>query len=228
MNIYLLNRNFRRVIFLDPDIKLFNTLTHLFNSLDGANILLTPHILSPIPIDGKKPQEQSFLMFGIYNLGFIGISHTDESMNFLRWWKNRTFSLGYMDTYHGIYVDQLPINQAPLFFKSVLVLQDRGLNMAPWNLHERWLSNTNGQLMVNHEEILKFYHFSSYKAGIPELPEHYYDRFVMKDRPDLLQIYQEYDNNLIEAGLSRISENSQRLRRPAAEASKKTPSAEMD
>jgi hypothetical protein len=40
-------RKFRRVIFLDPDIKLFNTLTHLFASLDNANILLTPHTFRP-------------------------------------------------------------------------------------------------------------------------------------------------------------------------------------
>jgi hypothetical protein len=209
-------RKYQRVIFLDPDIKLFNPLTHLFTSLDHANILLTPHILSPIPMDEKKPQEQSFLMFGIYNLGFIGVSRSDESLKFLQWWKKRTYILGNMDTYHGNFVDQLPLNQAPVFFKSVMILLDPGLNMAPWNLHERWLTNNNGQWMVNDEEPLRFYHFSSFKAGVPELPGHYYNRFVMKDRPDLLQIYQEYNKNLIESGydqFQKISNSYENLHR---------------
>jgi len=199
-------RKFQRAIFLDPDIKLFNPLAHLFTSLNDANILLTPHILSPIPIDEKRPQEQSFLTFGIYNLGFIGVRHTHESLKFLQWWKSRTYAHGNMDTYHGNYVDQLPMNQAPLFFRSVLILSDRGLNMAPWNLHERWLTNSNGQWMVNEMESLKFYHFSSFIAGKPELPVHHYNRFTLKDRPDLLVIYQEYNKNLIESGYNQFQQ----------------------
>ena len=61
-------------------------------------------------------------MFGIYNLGFIGVSHTMESMKFLQWWKTRTYELGFIDTYKGIFVDQLPVNHVPVFFESVQVL----------------------------------------------------------------------------------------------------------
>jgi hypothetical protein len=197
-------RKIQKAAFLDPDVKLFYPLSYLFSNLDDANILLTPHILSPIPIDEKKPQEQSFLMFGIYNLGFVGVRHSDESLKFLQWWKSRTYTYGNRDTYHGNYVDQLPVNQVPLFFKSVMILKDHGLNMAPWNLHERRLSNTNGQWMVNDEEQLKFYHFSSFKAGVIELPLHYYNRFTLKDRPDLLPIYEEYNKNLVESGYDQL------------------------
>jgi hypothetical protein len=195
-----LERNFQRAIFLDPDIRLFDSVSHLFSKLLSANLLLTPHILSPIPMDGKTPREQTFLIFGLYNLGFLGVSHSTESLNFLQWWKQRTYEHGFIDTYKGIFVDQLPVNLVPVFFQAVQVLHDPGLNMAPWNLHERELELSNGKLLVNGSDSLKFYHFSSFKAGNIELPLHHYNRFLLKDRPDLLPIYQDYNKDLLEAG----------------------------
>jgi len=193
-------RKITQAVFLDPDIKFYHSVSFLFTDFIQANILLTPHIYSPIPPDGKKPDEQSFLMFGIYNLGFISVRNTEESLRFLQWWKSRTYEFGYADTYKGIFVDQLPVNLVPLFFKSVHILEDRGMNMAPWNLHERWLDNRNGELFVNRQDRLKFYHFSSFITGEPELPQHHYNRFLLKDRPDLQQIYTDYNNELLSAG----------------------------
>ncbi len=193
-------RKITQAVFLDPDIKIYHPLSFLFTDFIQANILLTPHIYSPIPSDGHKPDEQSFLIFGIYNLGFISVRNTEESGRFLHWWKSRTYEFGYADTYKGIFVDQLPVNLAPLFFKSVFILEDRGMNMAPWNLHERWLEKRNGEFFVNRQERLKFYHFSSFITGQPELPLHYYNRFRLDDRPDLQEIYADYHDDLMSAG----------------------------
>ncbi len=193
-------RNLDRVIYLDPDIRVFHSLGYLFTLMESVNILLTPHILSPVPMDGKKPGEENFLMFGIYNLGFIGVKNSLESMRFISWWKSRTFELGYMDTYKGIFVDQLPVNHVPVFFSSVLILKDPGLNMAPWNLHERFLNYRENEIYVNHDQPLKFYHFSSFISGHPELPQIHYTRFVLRDRPDLTALYFEYNKALLEAG----------------------------
>jgi hypothetical protein len=196
-------RQVRSAVYLDPDIKLFNSLSHLFTDHATANILLTPHIYSPIPADGKKPDEQSFLIFGIFNLGFISVRNTTESLKFLSWWKSRTYNLGYMDTYKGYFVDQLPVNLVPIFFNSVHILKDMGMNMAPWNLHERWLDYKDGHFCVNQTDRLKFYHFSSFIIDQPELPQHHYNRYLLKDRPDLQKIYQEYNEELLSAGFNR-------------------------
>jgi hypothetical protein len=59
-------RKISQAVFLDPDIKFFHSLQFLFTDFPDSDILLTPHIYSPIPADGKKPDEQSFLIFGIY------------------------------------------------------------------------------------------------------------------------------------------------------------------
>jgi hypothetical protein len=198
-------RGARCAVYLDPDIKLFHSLSFLFTDFTNKNILLTPHIYTPIPMDGKKPEEQSFLIFGIYNLGFIAINNTAESLKFLAWWKTRTYLHGSMDTYKGFFVDQLPLNYAPLFFRGVYMLEDYGMNMAPWNLHERWLDYRDEKIFVNQHETLKFYHFSSFRVDQPELPQQYYNRYLLENRPDLQTIYHDYKTELLAAGFRRFT-----------------------
>lgn len=188
-----------KVIYLDPDIKVFSSLSFLFEALETDAILLTPHIYTPIPIDGKLPGEHTFLNYGLYNLGFVALKNNSESLAFAQWWKEHTYKQGYIRPEDGIFVDQLPVNFAPFFFKNVKVMQDWGLNMAPWNLHERHLTYRDGEYWVNDSIPLKFYHFSSFKVDSHDLPP-YYNRFTMKDRPDLYEIHAAYNEELKAAG----------------------------
>lgn len=195
-----LERGLPHAVYLDPDIRVFQPMDFLAPALQQHTILLTPHICSPIPPDGQAPSENTFLNFGIYNLGFIAIANKGEALRFLSWWKTHTYRQGYIDIYKGIFVDQLPINHAPVFFEGVKVLPGKGLNMAPWNLHERRLSHVSGRYLVNEETPLVFYHFSSFKMRNIELPAHVYNRYRLSDRPDLVPLYQEYNTALLAAG----------------------------
>jgi hypothetical protein len=193
-------KNADQVIYLDPDIKLFDTLDELQDKLANNSIILTAHIYTPIPFDGKTPGENSFLNYGLYNLGFIGLSKSSETNRFVDWWKNWTYQNGYIKVCDGLFVDQLPINLVPLFFKGVHILNHMGYNMAPWNLHERYLSFKGNTYWVNENEKLKFYHFSSFKVNSGELPMHHYNRFSIESRPDLMKIYTDYNEELLSSG----------------------------
>lgn len=193
-------RDIDEAIFFDPDIKIFAPFHFLFDELQQNNILLTPHICSPIPFDGKTPLENSFLNFGIYNLGFLAAKNSDETKSFLDWWKMHTYFRGNIDVYNGVFVDQLPINLAPVFFKGVKILCNKGLNMAPWNLHERKLLKEKENYVVDKSEPLIFYHFSSFKTNNIELPLSQYDRYRLDERSLLKEIYLEYRDDLINNG----------------------------
>jgi hypothetical protein len=198
---YLLHeKHMHKVLYLDPDIQVFSPLTTLYEMLDRADILLTPHIYTPIPIDGKTPAEHTFLNYGIYNLGFAGVSNREAAHRFTSWWKEHTYQEGFIAVEKGIFVDQLPVNHAPLFFNTAHILQHRGANMAPWNLHERYLSLQQGKYVVNENEALLFYHFSSFRVDSNELPLHYYNRFTLAARPDLQPLYAAYNEALKAAG----------------------------
>ncbi len=181
------------IFYFDPDIMVLTPLADLEKEFNNGNsILLTPHILAPIPIDGKEPFENRFLNYGIYNLGFLGLKVNDISRSLLSWWGDRTQKFGFNKPEDGFFVDQLWFNLAPLFFKGVNVLTNPGYNMGPWNLQERELSCIDNEYFVNKDYKLTFYHFSSYKYTKPSLIAHNYERYSFKDNASLEKLYQNY------------------------------------
>ncbi len=199
---YLLNYNseIECVFYFDPDIKIFNSLITLEKEFDLNDILLTPHTLKPIPLDGLEPQESVFLNYGIYNLGFIGVKNGSEHVNkMLDWWEERKFKNGYIDVANGIFVDQLYMNHVPLFFEKVKVLPDYGYNAAPWNLHERsQIKLEQEHYKMEDNSILTFFHFSSYTYLNPQKLSKAYNRYSFENCSDLIPLYKDYHNELLQ------------------------------
>jgi hypothetical protein len=198
-------RDSERVIYLDPDIKVFAPLSDLDRALDEASVVLTPHALTPIPLDGKSPTDTAFLRFGVFNLGFIALKRSAETRRLAAWWRERTYAAGHIRPEDGVFVDQLYINLVPVLFAGVLILRHPGHNMAPWNLHERTLTPDGEGYRVNGTARLVFFHFSSFRIDSGDLPVHTYNRFSMKDRPDLVDLYRDYTEELRRAGHARYS-----------------------
>jgi hypothetical protein len=192
--------------YIDPDILILNDLTTIekeFN--ETSKILLTPHILSPIPLDGKTPGENLFLNYGIFNLGFLGLKNPELSDPFLKWWEERTYHLGFDNTSKGLFVDQLWFNLVPVFFDNVKISGHPGLNMAPWNLHERKLNEDKIVSFLNQTFPLIFYHFSKYSISSPGVLSSNYDRYDFETNNDLRDIYKEYSDLLIKNGIHKLS-----------------------
>jgi hypothetical protein len=185
------------VLYLDPDVMVFSSLERIYADLDKHSLVLTPHILSPIPLDGCEPGENIFLTYGTYNLGFIGVANKPEGRRFLDWWAERTFSLGYINTEQGMFVDQLWLNLAPVFFDNVKVSRDPGLNVAYWNLHERKIRRKNVGFFINDKFPLVFYHFSSYRLADPLSMSPHQNRYTFETRPDVAELFETYRNNVI-------------------------------
>lgn len=196
----------KKIIYFDPDIKIFSSLEFMLLELDTAEIILTPHILTAILPDEFEPQENIFLNYGLYNLGFLGLrTHTKNVNTFLDWWEERILHNGFANVAQGFFVDQLPVNFVPIFFKNVNILRAFGYNMAPWNLHERVIvEETDDNLLINDGSPLYFYHFSAYDYKKPDqLCKDYYTRFNFKKRPDLVKIYADYKKELFNNGVER-------------------------
>lgn len=184
--------------YLDPDTCTYMSLKEIEKEMGPDNsMLLTPHELSPLPFDGKHPADNTFLNAGIYNLGFLGLKVTEESKRMLEWWCAFLAEHCVIDHAKGLFVDQLPMELVPLFFKEVKVSRHRGINAAYWNLHERTIEIKNGQYLVNGNYPLVMYHFSSYKIDNPDLISCHCDRHEM-NTPALKQLFGDYRNKLLQ------------------------------
>lgn len=195
---YLLDLGYEKIIYLDPDIMVFNSLDFIYDILDQHSIVLTPHLSKPLSANEQCfPPENMFLLAGTFNLGFIGILNSRDSIEFINWWSRKCFTDCIIDAYQsGCFVDQKWCTLIPGFFDSVYILRHQGCNMAVWNLHERKLSNQ----IVNGSFPLIFYHFSGYNPYDRDSVTKNQSLFTLANRPDLCTIFDEYTKCLFDNG----------------------------
>ena len=156
------------VVYFDPDILVTAPLDALRQALGSAGIVLTPHLLAPIPQDGREPTESSILIAGAYNLGFVGLRAATETEAFLLWWEERLRDACVVDLPRGLMVDQKWVDLVPGIFPSTGMLRDPTYNVAYWNIHARPLEERGGRFLV-HGRPLTFFHFSGFNPAKPQV-----------------------------------------------------------
>lgn len=127
-----------KVIYFDPDIRIYKPLSLIYDLLRESDVVLTPHILKPMEGD-DFPRERECLHSGLYNLGFIAVSVRCLANGFLDWWEKRCLELGYKDFSEGLFVDQKWMDLATCLFKKVFILEHLGCDIGYWSLQERVL-----------------------------------------------------------------------------------------
>ncbi len=163
-------KKYDKVIFTDPDVYFFNSLNLVFSELEHHSILLTPHILElQEDFKGDYP-DYLFLVNGTFNLGFLGLSAGESTQRFLKWWHNRLVQYCFFDNEKGMATDQKWINMIPSFFspQEMKISFNKGMNVAPWNFHERKIIDIDDVISVTERENnintspLLFVHFSGF------------------------------------------------------------------
>ena len=184
--------NLESVIYFDPDMLVYSHLEDLDNHLKEYNFVITPHILSPLRDDGLALDEKQINNTGIYNLGFIAMSCSEESKCFIDWWKERLYKNCYINFEKGLFVDQIWINFLPIYYENTLIERDLGYNVAYWNLHERTVCFENEEYTINGKTALKFYHFSGFLLNEPNEISKYQNRYTFKQKKDVRPLFDEY------------------------------------
>jgi len=198
----MINRRGEPVIYLDPDIQIFGNLAALTTAAQVHGLVLTPHVITPIPRDGLLPEEKTIMAAGQYNLGFIGVSDSTASRQFLSWWQERLRFDAIIDPYQMLFTDQRWIDMVPCLFPHTIE-RNPGYNVAYWNLHERPLSaSSSGKLLAGGEE-LRFFHFSGYSPSIPHLLSKFggnRPRVLLSENPVLRGLCDDYRELLTQCG----------------------------
>jgi hypothetical protein len=154
------------VLYFDPDILLFSRLDDVVDALAQSSVLLTPHQTTPeSTMAGIIGNEMTSLLYGSYNLGFIGVASDSVGSAFAQWWCDRLYHFCRDDPARGLFTDQRWIDLVPSLFDRVGILRSTRLNVAAWNWNHRSLSqSTDGDFLVNGEP-LGFYHFTGIDSG---------------------------------------------------------------
>lgn len=191
---------YQNVVYLDPDIFVYDSLNKIFSSLEKYSYILTPHFFTPIH-DDKLLTEAVCLQTGTFNLGFFAIKNDEIGRNLIDWWQLKLKSQCWLKEEAGFFVDQKWMNLSIAYFDNYLIDKDPGLNAAHWNLHERAFSkNENNEWVVNNTDKLLFFHFSSYKPELPNKIAAWHNRFTFQTRSDIIPLFSDYRTQLIDNG----------------------------
>lgn len=127
--LYLLEKDptLDTIAYIDADIYFYAPPDEIYRELASGSILIIPHSYSP----GEKHREKTS---GIYNVGMMIFRNDANALAALRWWKDRVIEWCYARYEDGRFGDQLYLNDWPTRFPGVHVLENRGANVASWNI----------------------------------------------------------------------------------------------
>ena len=191
---------YQKVIYLDPDIYVYSSLSDVFSVLDNYNIALTPHMLQPQYVHHHDRHdivsEVENLKTGPYNLGFIGLSQGLETKRFLGWWENCCLCCAFDEHESGVFVDQKWLSLVTCYFEKVKIMRNYGMNIAYWNIHERCFKYSEDKhILVNNQELI-FFHFSghSYIDGESSRLSKHLLSYIVEDGSILQSLLLDYNN----------------------------------
>jgi glycosyltransferase involved in cell wall biosynthesis/SAM-dependent methyltransferase len=197
----LLDEGADAVVYLDPDIRIYDSLGEVATLAARHAIVLTPHTTVPFPRDGRDVDSFFILAAGVYNLGFIAVG--SAARPFLDWWWESTRREALIDVARMMFTDQRWVDFVPCIFDPY-ILKDPGYNVAYWNLHGRNLRCEEGRCFVD-DAPLRFFHFSGFNVETPWLLSKHQGkrpRVLLSERPDLRGLCNDYRTRLLEAGIS--------------------------
>lgn len=185
------------LFYFDSDIRIYRSLKEAEHLLETHDLVLTPHFTNPVR-DDKVPSELDILRTGIYNMGFAGFRHSENTLKILQWWKQRVLQYGFENRDLGLSADQTWMNLAPVLFDNTATINHPGYNFAYWNIHERELRWSEGNFSVNEQE-LKFAHFADFDPHRPEYFTHpkHFNRLLPGENPALTRLCADYAHELL-------------------------------
>jgi glycosyltransferase involved in cell wall biosynthesis len=187
------------VVYLDPDILVLAALDEVAPLAKKHGIVLTPHTVTPMPRDGRKPSETDIMASGVYNLGFLAVAAGSEP--FLDWWGERLRLDALVDHANMLFTDQRWVDLAFSYFDMHL-LRDPGYNVAYWNADQRRIEHLGGNYVIG-DRLVRFVHLSGFDPAHPHiLSKHQGDnpRVLLSEQPVLGELCREYAARLRREG----------------------------
>ena len=145
-----------RMTYLDSDLYFFGPASAVLAEQGDASTGIVPHRFPARLADLVK--------YGTYNVAWVSFRRDPDGLACLGWWRERCLEWCHDRLDQGRFADQGYLDEFPRRFRGVRVLDNPGINAAPWNMENVRVARPAGQVSVDDRPLL-FYHFQ----GIREL-----------------------------------------------------------
>lgn len=202
----LLARGHSRVVFFKQETLILGAVDSLFERLESASILLTPHVLAPLGSDGA-PRELNVLLSGIFNVGILGVSASPTTSRFLEWWQDRLVLGCRHDVAAGMHFEQRWLDLVPGYFSPVAILRDPAYNVGHWNLTERGISRDDSGTLLAEGRPCRVFRFSGYDFARPTTITRYNTRVSWAAAGAAVRsVFEDFHRRLLEEGEAESSQ----------------------
>lgn len=194
--LYLLTKyNLPHICSLDADILFLSDPAKLFDYLNSASVIITPHKFS----DELSQKEK----FGIFNVSFQIFKNDEVGLRCLNKWREQCIIWcgDYIDENTGFFADQKYLDSWPEEYgKKLIVLNDEISGLAPWNLNRYKLTFRNDKLYSGNEPVV-FYHFHGFKFFTHKWASNWFNPYLVKTYKAIHSLYLNYWNKVSDMDL---------------------------
>ena len=206
--LYILNKfpHIDKITYLDSDLYFFSGVKPLFDELGSKSIYTIPH---RFPEQYKEMEGH-----GKFNVGFQIFRNDEVGRACLERWRHQCIAWCYDKLEDDKYADQKYLDDWPVLYKdSIVISQNPGANLAPWNVGGLKLRFENRKVYVNNKELI-FYHFHRLRFINSRLLTHGLEAYYVRPGKILKnRIYAPYIGALRRKNieLNRLSDRTERL-----------------
>jgi hypothetical protein len=148
------------ITYLDSDLFFFSNPQPIFDEIGNGSIAIIPHRFS----NHLKRYERN----GIYNVGWVSFRRDSNGIACLEWWREKCIDWCYDKIEPDRFADQKYLNYWESMFEGVIVIQNKGSNLAAWNISNYTLEFRDGKVWAD-DDYLIFFHFDSFKKVAPNI-----------------------------------------------------------
>lgn len=139
------------ITYLDADLKFFGNPQVVFDEMGSNSIGIVPHAF--------PPNLQHMEKFGRFNVGLVAFRNDATGHACLTRWREQCLNWCYDRVEANRYADQKYLDEWPVRYETVCILENPGVITGPWNFTQHAIAVVNGHLSVDGRDLI-FYHFA--------------------------------------------------------------------
>lgn len=196
---HLLDLGYEGAGYFKQESLVLGDLTPVLDGLRRHSILLTPHLLQPLPGADRIPRELNILQSGVYNVGFLGVAARPAGRDFLDWWQDRLYTHCRHDVPNGMHFEQRWLDLVPALWEDVGIVRDPGFNVGHWNLPERRVELEGESVRVDGAPG-RFLRLSGFDPEQPDAVTRYNARLTLENVGGAADLFRRYVERIRDEG----------------------------
>jgi hypothetical protein len=152
--------------YVDADIYFYADFENYVKLLNNSDVAIVPHNYNILI-------SKFYRKYGNFNVGVVSFKKTETSLKTLDWWADACIDWCHDFPDSGRYADQGYLDNFPSIQGNLKIIDNKGVNLAPWNIGFITPFKKEGVIYVQNNVPLIFFHFHGLKLiGLKVVPNH--------------------------------------------------------